>query len=137
MDCTVSVGLGHSNRDQQLMHISSLMQFAAQAMKGGLSIINEQNLYNLGAEMIKNMGFKNVDDFLTNPSRTGKEPGPREQMAQAEMQLKKGELDVKVAETQIKQQKLQLEAQKMQQDNALKVAELQLEAVQNRPVGIG
>ena len=58
-------------------------------------------------------------------------------MAAAEMQLKKGELDVKVAETQIKQQKLQLEAQKMQQDNALKAAELQLEAVQGRPVGIG
>ncbi len=137
MDCTVSVGLGHSNRDQQLMHISTLMQFAAQAMRGGLSIINEQNLYNLGAEMIKNMGFKNVEDFLTDPRQTQEAPGPREQMAAAEMQLKKGELDVKVAETQIKQQKLQLEAQKMQQDNALKVAELQLEAAQGRPVGIG
>ncbi len=58
-------------------------------------------------------------------------------MAQAEMQLKKGELDVKVAETQIKQQKLQLEAQKMQQDAVFKSAEIQLEATQGRPVGIG
>jgi hypothetical protein len=137
MDCTVAVGLGHGNRDQQLMHLSSLMQFAAQAMKGGLSIINEKNLYNLGAEMVKNMGFRDVDAFLTNPEKVQQQPGAKEQMAQAEMQLKKGELDVKVAETQIKQQKLQLEAQKMQQDAVFKSAEIQLEATQGRPVGIG
>ena len=137
MDCTVAVGLGHGNRDQQLMHLSSLLQFAAQAMKGGLSIINEKNLYNLGAEMVKNMGFRDVDAFLTDPDKVQQQSGAKEQMAQAEMQLKKGELDVKVAETQIKQQKLQLEAQKMQQDAVFKSAEIQLEATQGRPVGIG
>jgi hypothetical protein len=137
MDCTVAVGLGHGNRDQHLTHLTTLLTFASQAMRGGLSIINEMNLYNIGAEMIKNMGFKNVDAFITDPRRAQQGQDPREQMAMAEMQLKKGELDIKVAETQIKQQKLQLEAQKMQSDNAMKVAELQLEAVQGRPVGIG
>lgn len=137
MDCTVSVGLGHGNRDQHLRHLTTLMQLASQAMSGGLSLMNEQNLYNMASELIKNMGFKDVDSFITDPRMASQEPSAREQMAQAEMSLKKGELDIKVAETQIKQQKLQLEAQKLQSDNSMKIAELQLEAEQGRPVGIG
>ena len=137
MDCTVSVGLGHGNRDQHLRHLTTLMQLASQAMSGGLSLMNEQNLYNMASELIKNMGFKDVDSFVTDPRMASEEPSAREQMAQAEMSLKKGELDIKVAETQIKQQKLQLEAQKLQSDNSMKIAELQLEAEQGRPVGIG
>jgi len=140
MDCVVAVGLGHGNRDQQLMHLSNLMQFASQAMSGGLSIVNEQNLYNLGAELVKNMGFKDVDSFLTDPSQQPQQqgqPSPEEQMAQAELQLKQGELEVKIAETQIKQQKLQLEAAQGQQEMQLKAAELKLESEQARPVAIG
>ena len=139
MDCVVAVGLGHGNRDQQLMHLSNLMQFASQAMSGGLSIVNEQNLYNLGAELVKNMGFKDVDAFLTDPSQQQQQgqPSPEEQMAQAELQLKQGELEVKIAETQIKQQKLQLEAAQGQQEMQLKAAELKLESEQARPVAIG
>jgi|TARA_R100000049_G_C1954042_1_gene105033 hypothetical protein len=139
MDCVVAVGLGHGNRDQQLMHLSQLMQFASQAMSGGLSIVNEQNLYNLGAELIKNMGFKDVESFLTDPSKQQQQQGPgtQEQMAQQEMLLKQGELEVKIAETQIKQQKLQLEAAQSEQELQLKAAELKLEAEQHRPVAIG
>ena len=107
-------------------------------MQGGLRIVTEQNMYNLGAALVKAMGFQNVSDFLTDPSQTPpKGPSPQEQMAQTELQIKKGELDVKVAETQIKQQKVQLDAAKLQADTAMKAAEIQLEAEQERPVGIG
>ena len=67
-DCTVSVALGNGNKDQQLAHLSAIMQFASEAMKGGLPIANPQNMYNIGAAMVKNMGFQNVQDFLTDPS---------------------------------------------------------------------
>ena len=140
MDCVVAVGLGHGNRDQQLMHLSQLMQFASQALSGGLSIVTEQNLYNLGAELIKNMGFKDIESFLTDPSKKQQQPegtDPEAQMAQQEMRLKQGELEVKIAETQIKQQKLQLEAAFGEQELQLKAAELKLEAEQKRPVAIG
>ena len=137
-DCTVSVALGSGNKDQQMMHLSQMIQFASEAMKGGLPIVNAQNMYNLGATLVKAMGFQNVDDFLTDPSRIPpKQPSPQEQMAQTEIQIKKGELDVKVAETQIKQQRVQLDAAKLQADTAMKAAEIQLEAEQERPVGIG
>ena len=137
-DCTVSVALGNGSKDQQMAHLSQMLQFAGQSMSGGLRIVTEQNMYNLGAALVKAMGFQNVNDFLTDPSQNPpKGPSPQEQMAQTELQIKKGELDVKVAETQIKQQKVQLDAAKLQADTAMKAAEIQLEAEQERPVGIG
>jgi hypothetical protein len=140
MDCIVQVGLGHGNRDQQMMHLTQMMQFAGQAMSGGLSIITEQNLYNMGAALVKNMGFKDVDSFLTDPSKQGQQekgPSPQEQMAQAEMQIKQKELEIKAADVQIKAQKVQADAQEAKVDAHLKMQELALEAEQKRPVAIG
>jgi uncharacterized protein YfcZ (UPF0381/DUF406 family) len=138
MDCVVAVGLGHGSRDQQRMHLAQLIQFAAQAMSGGLSIVSEQNLYNLGAEMVESMGFKNVSSFLTNPSEAqSKGPSPEQQMQQMEMQMKQKELEIKAADVQIKQMKVQQDAAEAQVDAQLKMAELKLEAEQQRPVAIG
>ena len=64
---TVSVALGNGSKDQQMAHLSQMLQFAAQAMQGGLPIVTTQNMYNLGAALIKAMGYQNVDDFLTQP----------------------------------------------------------------------
>ena len=139
MDCTVSVALGSGNKDQQMMHISQMLQFASQSMRGGLKIVTEQNMYNLGASLVKAMGFQNVNDFLTDPSQSKKQegPSPEEQMKQMEMQIKQKELEIKAADVQVKAQKIQQEAQKDAVDAQLKVAELNLEAQQNRPVAIG
>ena len=139
-DCTVSVALGHGSKDQQMMHLSQMIQFAGEAMKGGLSIVNEQNIYNLGAALVKAMGFQNVNDFLTAPSMTPpqqKEPTPKEQADLMEVQVKKQELEIKAAEVQIKAQKIQQEYQKLAVDSQLKVEELNLEREQNRAVAIG
>ena len=139
-DCTVSVALGSGNKDQQMMHLSQMIQFASEAMQGGLPIVSEQNMYNLGASMIKAMGFQNVDDFLTNPEDIEPEPEgptPEEQMAQMEMELKQKELEIKAADVQVKAQKIQQEYQKDAVDAQLKVEELKLEREQNRAVAIG
>ena len=139
-DCTVSVALGNGNKDQQMMHLSQMIQFAAEAMKGGLSIVNEQNIYNLGAALVKAMGFQNVNDFLTDPSMVPpqqKQPTPKEQADLLEAQVKQQELEIKAAEVQIKAQKIQQEYQKLAVDSQLKVEELNLEREQNRAVAIG
>ena len=138
MDCSVQVGLGHGNKDQQMMHLSQMIQFASQAMSGGLSIVTEQNIYNMGAQLVKNMGFKDVSEFLNDPSKMPpKSPSPQEQMAQMEMQMKQKELEIKAADVQIKAQKIQVDAQEASVDAQLKAQELALEAQQNRPVAIG
>ena len=138
-DCTVSVALGSGNKDQQMMHLSRMLQFAGEAMKGGLSIVNEQNMYNLGASLVKAMGFQNVDDFLTNPANAPQQqgPSPQEQMQQMEVQIKQKELEIKSGELQLKAQKLQQDAQASAVDAQLKMAELQLEREQKRAVAIG
>ena len=137
MDCTVAVGIGNGNRDQQLMHLTTMMQFAGDAMRGGLNIVNEKNLYNMGAALIKNMGFQNVDDFLTNPEMVPPQPDPAEQEKQMEMQIKQQELQIKAADIQLKQQRLQQDAAEAAVEAQLKSAELQLEAEQKRPIAIG
>ena len=139
-DCTVSVALGNGNKDQQMMHLSQMLSFAGEALKGGLPIVNVQNMYNLGAALVKAMGFQNVDDYLTNPANIPPQPpqpSPEQQMAQMEMQVKQNELEIKSAEVQLKAQKIQQEAQKDAVDTQLKVAELQLEREQKRAVAIG
>jgi hypothetical protein len=139
-DCSVSVALGSGNKDQQMAHLSQMLSFAGEAMKGGLPIVNAQNMYNLGASLVRAMGFQNVDDFLTNPATVPPKqegPSPEEQAQQMEMQLKEKELEIKAADVQVKMQKIQQEYQKDAVDAQLKAAELKLEAEQNRPVAIG
>ena len=139
-DCTVSVALGSGSKDQQMMHLSQMIQFASEAMKGGLPIVNAQNMYNLGATLVKAMGFQNVDDYLTNPATTPpqpEQPDPQQQLDQMEMQIKQKELEIKAADVQVKAQKIQQEYQKDAVDAQLKVAELQLEREQKRAVAIG
>jgi hypothetical protein len=139
-DCTVSVALGQGNKDQQMAHLSQMLSFASQAMQGGLPIVTVQNMYNLGASLVKAMGFQNVDDFLTDPSKIPpqpQEPSPEQQEMQMEAQIKQQELEIKQGELQLKAQKIQQEYQKLAVDANLKQQELALEKEQNRAVAIG
>ena len=140
-DCTVSVALGSGNKDQQMMHLSQMLSFAGEAMKGGLPIVSVPNMYNLGASLVRAMGFQNVDDYLTDPSRLPPEqeeaPSAEEQAKMMEAQVKQEELKIKAAEVQIKAQKIQQEYQKLQVDTNLKQQEINLEREQNRAVAIG
>ena len=124
-----------------MAHLSQMLQFAGQSMSGGLRIVTEQNMYNLGAALVMAMGFQNVDDYLTNPAMAPQEqpkpPSPEQQIAQQELQLKQKELEIKAADVQIKAQKIQQEAQKNAVDAQLKVEELKLEREQKRAVAIG
>ena len=140
-DCTVSVALGNGNKDQQMMHLSQMLQFAGEALKGGLPIVSVQNMYNLGASLVKAMGFQNVNDYLTDPSQMPPQeeegPSPDEQAKLLEAQVKQEELKIKAAEGQIKAQKIQQEYQKLQVDTSLKQQEINIEREQKRAVAIG
>jgi hypothetical protein len=138
MDCTVSVALGNGSKDQQMAHLSQMIQFAAQAMQGGLPIVTPQNMYNLGAALVKAMGYQNVDDYLTPPPPPQPEqPSPEQQAAMMEQQIKMKELEIKQGDLQVKMMKVQQDAQEAAVDAQLKSAELALEREQNRAVAIG
>jgi len=139
-DCTVSVALGSGNKDQQMTHLSQMINFASQSMSGGLKIVNEQNMYNLGAALVKAMGFQNVNDYLTDPSQIPQQqegPSPEQQTQMMETQVKQKELEIKAAEMQLKAQKIKQEYEKMNIDASLKQQEINLEREQKRAVAIG
>jgi hypothetical protein len=142
MDCTVSVALGNGSKNEQMAHLSQMLQFAGEAMRGGLPIVTPENMYNLGAALIKAMGYQNVDDYLTKPpppkpDQENPEAQMKAQQEQMEMQLKQKELEIKAADVQVKMQKIQMDAKKNAVDAQLKAAELALEKEQNRAVAIG
>lgn len=135
MDMTINVGLGTGNKDQQLVHLQAITQAQALAVQGGLMnrIVTEKNLYNVQAKIVENSGFKNVDDFWTDPEKLGPPPPPKptpeEQKLQADVQAKQAEMQMKGQEQQqdayFEQQKLLIEAEKARQEMALKAWEVQ------------
>lgn len=99
-DFVINVGLGTGNKDQiaqQLMQIVGLQQ---QALQIGLA--DKQNLYNAGAKLVENLGFKNPELFFKDPSNSPPEeqqqeqqPSPEVIKAQTEAQLAMQEFELK------------------------------------------
>jgi hypothetical protein len=154
-DMTVTVGLGNTNKDQQLWHlnnISTMLQQVGNTRFGYL--IGPEHVHRLVTEFIKNAGFKNPAEFIADP-REVQPPQPQPDAAMiaaqgeaqkdmADAQLKQVEAQAKQAEAQMKQAQYQLEIEKMKLERdkfewakKRETAELGLEATQSRPVGIG
>jgi hypothetical protein len=95
-DLSISVGLGTGNKDQQLMHLNNLIALQFQALQAGLPIVTPENVYNTARQLVINSGFKQPDQFVTDPKNVP--PKPPQQ-------------DPKI---QVKQMELQADAQKFQ-----------------------
>ena len=67
-DLSISVGLGAGNKDQQLMHLSTILQMQKEALSVGLT--DPEKIYNALAKLTQNAGFKNPDEFWINPANT-------------------------------------------------------------------
>lgn len=105
-DMSISVGLGTGNKDQQLMHLQTILM----AQKEGLQIgvATPKNVYNALIKLTQNAGFKDAEEFWTSPEESQQEPQPDPEMVKVQNQQ------------QVDQAKLQLEQQKS-------AAQLQLE----------
>lgn len=66
-DMTVSVGLGTGNKDQMLGHLMTILQEQKQGMAIGLA--SPKNVYNALTKLTQNAGFKNPEEFWTNPEQ--------------------------------------------------------------------
>jgi len=133
MDATVSVALGHGNKDQQIMQLQSLVQMASQNAESPM--IQPDNLYNLTASLLKAMGYQNVDDYLTPPERQPQpEPDP---MQQATLKAMEVEDQVKQGELEVKRIKAENEVEETRLDAQFKLMEAEMEADRDAPVKIG
>jgi hypothetical protein len=130
-DVHVTVGIGHGNKDQQLMHLQNITQLI-QSVKGSDSgyMITDQNIYNLVSETVKNSGYDTPEKFITNPELLEKpDPGPSPELIAAQAR-------------QMDSQTMQMKEQFRQQQEfpwqkKLEAVEAGMEQTQKRPVGIG
>ncbi len=161
LNCTVNVGVGSGSQNSKMQTMSGIMTILQTVVQnGGMgSLVTPQNLYNAISEFITQSGYKNSDMFISNPQmmppQQPPEPSLDEKVAaqKAQVELQKLQLQAQELEidTQLKAQELKLKQEEAAVDLALKQQELQikksqlelneqelaLEAVQNRPVGIG
>jgi hypothetical protein len=107
-DLSISVGLGAGNKDQQLVHLTSILQMQKEAIAVGLT--NPEKIYNALAKLTQNAGFKNPEEFWVNPANTPEQEGQPNKPSEAEIMVQ-GQL-------QIEQQKAQ--AQMMQEQERSK-----------------
>lgn len=105
-DLSISVGLGAGNKDQQLTHLMSILQMQKEAIQIGIT--NPEKIYNALAKLTQNAGFKNPEEFWTNPANN---PPPEPQGPSIEEQA-------------IQAQK-EIDAMKVQAENARKAAEIE------------
>ena len=127
-DCTVNVGLGTGNRDQQVAHLMALLQQQQMGLQIGTA--TPENVYQSQAELVKALGFKSTDKFFSDPAKQPPKPpppNPEQIKAQTAMQLEqmRQQADAQKfqAEQQIEMQRIQMEAQAKQaeQEAALRV----------------
>jgi hypothetical protein len=161
LNCTVNVGVGSGSQNSKMQTMSGIMTILQTVVQnGGMgSLVTPQNLYNAISEFITQSGYKNSDMFISNPQmmppQQPPEPSLDEKVAaqKAQVELQKLQLQAQELEidTQLKAQELKLKQEEAAVDLALKQQELEikksqlelneqelaLEAVQNRPIGIG
>jgi len=107
---TVTVGLGTGNKDQQGAHLMAILNVQKEALMGGLPIVTPQNVYNAVKKLTQNAGFRNADEFWSNPETAQPQP-PRPDPEQIKMQ---GQMQIEQMKgqtsAQIEQMKAQLKA---------------------------
>lgn len=99
-DVTVSVGLGTGNKDQMLQHLMMIGQAQAQGM--AIGIATPKNIYNAAVKLTQNAGFKQPDEFWTDPEKNPMPPAPNPEAEKAKADMAK------------EQMKLSADAQKFQ-----------------------
>ena len=161
LNCTVNVGVGSGSQQSKTQTMGSIMQIIQGLVQnGGMgSIVTPENIYNAVSEFIAQSGFKTAAQFISNremmPPKPPPEPTLDEKVAQQKAQVELQKLQLQAQElqidTELKAQELKLKQEEAAINLALKQQELQikksqlelneqelaLEAVQNRPVGIG
>lgn len=114
-DLTINVGLGTGNKDQQVQHLMALKQAQVAALQIGYA--TPQNLFAADTKLAEALGFKNSEQFFTDPQKMPQRP-PQQDPAVMKAQL----------EDQAHQREMQFKAQQAQQDAQLEQWKKQVEA---------
>ena len=137
LDVDIEVGIGYGDQDVKLQNISNFAGLIEKVATQTQGIVSPQNIYNLTAEIATEMGIKNVDKFISQPSDEPPPPTMQEQLAQAQAQAllidaqaSQLQAEVKAKELEIKAAKLELERVEVEHDMAVKREELKLKGIE-------
>lgn len=127
----VNVGLGTGNKDQLVQH---LMMLSQQQINGlPLGIANPQGMYATSKRLANALGFKNADEFFTDPAKAPPQPpAPNPEMVKIQAQQQQFELKLQAdqqtarmqAEFDVEKARLQAEAQ-IRVDQAREAAQIE------------
>jgi len=108
-DLSISVGLGAGNKDQQLVHLTSILNMQKEAIAVGLT--NPEKIYNALAKLTQNAGFKNPEEFWVNPANTPEQEGQKEDkpseaeiMIQGQLQIEQQKAEAQLQQEQVRSQ---------------------------------
>ncbi|HEY2253539.1 MAG TPA: hypothetical protein VGH74_20835 [Planctomycetaceae bacterium] len=73
-DMQVNVGLGTGNKDTAVGHLTTIQQLQQQAAQAGYC--TPKNMYNAACKLVAVLGFKDPDQFFTDPAKMPPAPPP-------------------------------------------------------------
>ena len=103
-DLTISVGLGAGNKDQQLMHLNTILAMQKEALAAGLT--SPDKIYNSLAKLTQNAGFKNPEEFWTNPNENPQgqqqqdQSSPEDKLIQGQLMIEQQKAQSQLAQEQ-------------------------------------
>ena len=80
-DLVVNAGISISTKESTIMTLQTMLTALMQTQAAGIPIVTSQNIYNLFKKWIESAGFKNYNDYVTDPAVV-------QQRAIMDMQLK-------------------------------------------------
>lgn len=69
-DVIVNVGLGSINKAERVLHMQQLLGIYAQVYKAGVPVVTSANVHKVLQELVKAMGYKDTDSYVTDPQLT-------------------------------------------------------------------
>lgn len=125
-DMTINVGLGTGDAQSKAQQLMMIAQLQEKGMAVGLA--TPQHIYHTGAKIIENAGFKDVQNFLQDPSKAPPQQPQTPLPLQIEQMKIQADAQKHQAQTQNDVQKFQAETQMALQVEQLK-ADLKLKEI--------
>lgn len=137
VDIMVRVGLGSGRKEQRLQYRMTLLEVQKEAMLAGLSIVNEDGIYNSAKGLVADANLGNVNDYFVDPTTLQQvdengnaipkpeRPDPEAMKVEAEAAAQQRKLDAMAAEMTAK---IDLKFRELQEDKRLAREKAEFEA---------
>ena len=126
-DLQISMTFGMGDRSSQVMVLQQIAGMQAQAIQAGIA--TPKNIYNTLARITKTVGYKDVNEFWTDPDKVPPKQPPIDPKVQVEQMRQQAEVQKFQATQQMEIQKFQAEQTMQQELNRMKT---EFEAAQSR-----